>query len=121
MSPVWITVLLALSDFVAINLATVSLLWMKHVGGSLQSVIRGWNQMHPLLPGPPFAFVLEYYLWDALPLIYLCWLVLLIFNGLYRPRHAPSRLDEGIAVFKVITVGVLLLNILARVLFKNKH
>ncbi len=109
MSPVWITVLLALSDFVAINLATVSLLWMKHVGGSLQSVIHGWNQMHPLLPGPPFAFVLEYYLWDALPLIYLCWLVLLIFNGLYRPRHAPSRLDEGIAVFKVITVGVLLL------------
>ncbi|MDP7448083.1 MAG: hypothetical protein QF689_05810, partial [Candidatus Latescibacteria bacterium] len=109
MSQVWITILLAVSDFVAINLATVALLWMKHAGGSLRSVAYAWNQLHPDLTSPPFVFVLEYYLWDALPLIYLCWLVLLVFNGLYRPKHTPSRLDEGIAVLKVITVGVLLL------------
>lgn len=109
MSQIWITILLALSDMVAINLSTTALLWMKHVGGSLQSVARAWSETHPGVEGPPFAFVLEYYLWDALPLIYLCWLVLLVFNGLYRPRPSTSRLDESIAVFKVITIGVLLL------------
>lgn len=109
MPQVWITILLALSDFVAINLATVSLLWMKHESGSLESVTRVWNQAHVNPPGPPFAFVLEYYVWDALPFIYFCWLALLVFNGLYRPRPTTSRLDEGITVFKVITVGVLLL------------
>jgi exopolysaccharide biosynthesis polyprenyl glycosylphosphotransferase len=109
MSQVWITALLGLSDMVAINLATVALLWMKHVGGSLASVTHAWFEQHPLAPGPPFAFVLEFYLYDVLPLIYLCWLVLLVFNGLYRPRQTASRLDESIAIFKVITVGVLLL------------
>ena len=108
MSQVWITILLALSDFVTINLATVALLWMKHVGGTLTSVTRAWHDVRPDLSGPPFAFVLEYYLWDALPLIYMCWLVLLVFGGLYRPRPTTSRLDEGIAVLRVITLGVVL-------------
>jgi exopolysaccharide biosynthesis polyprenyl glycosylphosphotransferase len=108
MSNVWITILLAVSDFVAINVATGALLWMKHVGGTLDSVTRAWQELHPALAGPPFDFVLEFYLWDAMPMIYVCWLVLLVFNGLYRPRHTRSRLDEAISVFKVITIGVLL-------------
>ena len=109
MSQVWITALLGLSDLVAINLATVALLWMKHVGGSLASVTHAWFEQNPLVPGPPFSFVLEFYLYDVLPLIYLCWLVLLVFNGLYRPRQTASRIDESIVIFKVITVGVVLL------------
>jgi exopolysaccharide biosynthesis polyprenyl glycosylphosphotransferase len=109
MSQVWVTFLLVLSDFVTINLATAALLWMKHVGGTLSGATRAWRELHPLQPGPPFDFVLELYLWDALPLICLCWLVLLAFNGLYRARPTTSRLDEAIAVSKVLTLGVLLL------------
>lgn len=109
MSQLWVTILLALSDFVAINLSTIALLWMKHVGGTLTSVQKAWVEQYPGVAGPSFDFVLEFYLWDALPLIYLCWLVLLLFNGLYRSRPTTSRLDEAIAVTKVLTLGVALL------------
>lgn len=109
MSQVWTHALLALSDFVAINLATVALLWMKHVGGTLTSVERAWHELHPQAAAAPFAFALQFYLYDALPLISLCWLVLFAFNGLYRLRPTTSRLDEAISVFKVVTLGVLLL------------
>ena len=110
MSQVWVTVLLAISDFFAINLATVALLWMKLKGGTLISVERAWRELHPDAVGAaPFAFALDFYLYDALPIIYLCWLVLFAFNGLYRLGLTTSRLDEAISVFKVATVGVLLL------------
>ena len=44
MSQVWVLVLLAISDFVGIYLATIALLWMKHVGGTLEAVTRSWQQ-----------------------------------------------------------------------------
>ncbi|MDX1531450.1 MAG: sugar transferase, partial [Rhodothermales bacterium] len=37
------------------------------------------------------------------------WLVLVLFAGMYRERHAASRLDEAVTLLKVVTVGTLLL------------
>ena len=39
----------------------------------------------------------------------LFWIVLLIIAGMYRERHASSRIDEIVSLAKVITVGVLIL------------
>ncbi|MEE2657811.1 MAG: sugar transferase [Candidatus Latescibacterota bacterium] len=108
MSQTWVTLLIVVSDFVGINAATLALLWIKHVGGTLESVRRSWE----VLSGdgvPTFLYTLSFYVTDALPMIYACWLVLFIFNGLYRPFYSGSRFDEVIAVFRVVTIGVLLL------------
>jgi len=37
------------------------------------------------------------------------WMLLFAFSGLYRERYADSRLDELVALFKVVSVGVLIL------------
>ena len=100
---------LLVSDFLAINAATVVLLWMKFVGGALTTVEKSWRLAH-LDSGsePTFAYALTYYSDGALPLIFLCWLVLFIFLGMYRIERNQSRLDEAFAVFKVVTLGTLL-------------
>ncbi len=102
-------ILLILSDFAAINLATIFLLWMKFVSGTLGTPAYASREADPLASGPPFSAALEYYLYDALPVIYLCWLALFGFFGLYGARQSRSRLDEVIAVFKVGTMGTLLI------------
>jgi exopolysaccharide biosynthesis polyprenyl glycosylphosphotransferase len=102
-------ILLLLSDAVAVNLASVVFLWMKYVGGGLPGVLAQWLRTHPANTRPDFLYVLEYYLYDALPAICLCWLLLFFFFGLYRGSQSNSRLDEGIEVFKVVSLGTLLL------------
>ena len=75
---------LLVSDFLAINAATVVLLWMKFVGGALTTVEQSWRLSHPDPgTGPTFAYALKYYSDGALPLIFLCWLVLFILLGMY--------------------------------------
>ena len=37
------------------------------------------------------------------------WIIMLLFAGMYRERHAASRIDEIVSLAKVITVGVLIL------------
>ena len=101
--------LLLVSDFLAINAATVVLLWMKFVGGGLTTVEKSWRlSHHDLASEPTFSYALKFYTDEALPLIFLCWLVLFIFLGMYRIERTQSRLDEVIAVFKVVTLGTLL-------------
>lgn len=39
----------------------------------------------------------------------LFWIVMLLIAGMYRERHASSRIDEIVSLAKVITVGVLIL------------
>ena len=113
MPQLWVTLLLAVSDFLAINLGTVALLWMKHAGVGLASVERAWRERHPgAAAEAPFSFALEFYLYDALPLICLGWLVLFVFNGLYRLGPTTSRFDEAVRVFRVVTLGVVLLFII---------
>jgi len=102
--------LLVVADFLAVNLATAVLLWMKFMGGRLATVEASWLARHPeATAGPPFSFALGFYLFDALPALSLCWLLLFLFYGLYRHDQSLSRLDEVIAVFKVVTLGCLLL------------
>jgi len=101
--------LLLVSDFLAINAATVVLLWMKFVGGGLTTVEKSWRlSHHDPASEPTFSYALKFYTDEALPLIFLCWLVLFIFLGMYRIERTQSRLDEAIAVFKVVTLGTLL-------------
>ncbi|MFH1569246.1 MAG: sugar transferase, partial [Gemmatimonadota bacterium] len=102
--------LLVLSDLAAVFVATGVLLWLKHIGSALPSVSASWLARHPeVTTGPPFSYALRFYLYDALPAISLGWLVLFLFNGLYRGRQSLSRLDEVIAVSRVVTLGCLLL------------
>jgi exopolysaccharide biosynthesis polyprenyl glycosylphosphotransferase len=37
------------------------------------------------------------------------WIVMLLLAGMYRERHASSRLDESVSLIKVVTIGVLIL------------
>ena len=48
------------------------------------------------------------------PLYIMCflaifWVVIFVFFGMYRERHASSRFDELVSLAKVVTIGVLLL------------
>jgi exopolysaccharide biosynthesis polyprenyl glycosylphosphotransferase len=100
--------LMVASDFVAISLASVFLLWSKFVGGQLTSTEKSWKKLYPTSQeGPSFLFALEDFT-AALALVYVFWLVLFVFYGLYRSQRYLSRLDEGIAVFKVTALGILL-------------
>lgn len=66
--------------------------------------------LFPLAPGgaspPPTEDVLAL---PPLPLLLAFWGVLFLFAGLYRERHAASRLDELSTLLKTVTVGLLLL------------
>ena len=101
--------LLLACDLVAINLATVALLWLRFAGGKLAGAAAAWQEQAGVDGGMPFSFALQYYSYDALPLVYCCWLVLFIFSGMYRLEQPLSRLDETFAVIKVVTTGFLLL------------
>lgn len=109
MSSLHRNLLLFASDVVAVNIASVLLLWLKHLGGSLESITAAWERLHPATPsGPTFGFTLQYYLFDALPAICVCWLLLFLFYGLYRSRQSQSRFDETVAIIKVVTLGTVL-------------
>lgn len=47
--------------------------------------------------------------WLPMLLMTLYWMVLFAFSGMYREWYAESRLDELVSLFKVVTVGVLIL------------
>ena len=45
------------------------------------------------------------YAWILLALF---WIVMLLLAGMYRERHASSRIDESVSLIKVVTVGALI-------------
>ncbi len=101
--------LLLLSDFIAINAASVFFLWMKFAGNQLQILELGWRRLQsPLAGTPSFWFVLNQYLYDAIPAICVCWLLFFVFNGMYLVQPTLSRFDEVVSVVKVVTVGTFL-------------
>lgn len=103
------TLLFLASDLVTVTLASVFFLWMKHVGGTLESVHAAWSRHFPQAHGgPPFWFALEHYLGDALLAITAGWILLFLFCGLYRTSQTASRFDEGLDVVKVVTLGTAL-------------
>lgn len=81
--------LLAL-DFLTINLAYVVYFWLR--------VRSGWFSypIEPELLLPMFA-------------VYVYWLLLFAFFGLYRSWYAQSRLDELITLFRTTGIGALVL------------
>ena len=100
------TILLFFSDLIFVNLASIFFLWMKFIGGQLGNVEAAWHRLYPhFRAGPTFWYTLEYYLFDALPAICACWLLLFLFYGLYRYAQSESRFDEVLAVIKVVTLG----------------
>ena len=109
MSRVQEKLLLLASDFAAINLATAALLWLRFASGKLAGAASAWKEQTNGDTEMPFSFALQYYSYDALPLVYCCWLVLFLFSGMYRLEQPLSRLDETFAVIKVVTTGFLLL------------
>ena len=102
-------ILLLFSDFFAINAASIMLLWLKFIGGKIPVGIElAWREAHPgTAAGPTFFFTLFWY-YDVLATIYLCWMLLMVLNGMYRDQHTQSRFDEIINAFKVVTIGTLL-------------
>jgi exopolysaccharide biosynthesis polyprenyl glycosylphosphotransferase len=106
MSSVRRALLFLVSDLVAVSTASVLFLWMKHVGGRLESVHAAWFRLMPqAADGPSFPFVLRHYLPDALPAISVAWVILFLFYGLYRSTQSLSRFDEVLDVVKVVTLG----------------
>jgi exopolysaccharide biosynthesis polyprenyl glycosylphosphotransferase len=81
---------LLLIDFLAINLA-----WFAYYLFRIQS---GW-----------VSYAVEPDLWLPMIIIWVYWLTVLFFFGLYRPWYAQSRLDEFIALAKASVFGTLLL------------
>jgi len=54
-------------------------------------------------------YVAEPELWGPLAVVYVYWLLLFFFFGLYRSWYAQSRFDEFAALFKTVTFGTLVL------------
>ncbi|NOY79172.1 MAG: sugar transferase [Calditrichaeota bacterium] len=50
--------------------------------------------------------------WLVSGLVFLYWLLIFVFFGLYRSWYAQSRFDEFIALFKAISIGVILIFLL---------
>ena len=101
-------ILLFLSDFFAVNFASLVLLWVKFVGGKLPNVTQNWREEFPEASGQPTFWYALYYNFDVLATVYVCWMLLMVLNGMYRAQHSQSRFDEIIKALKVVTVGALL-------------
>jgi len=82
--------LLLVLDFLTINLAYVAYFWLR--------VRSGW-----------FFYPIEPELVLPMLAIYVYWLLLFAFFGLYRSWYAQSRLDELITLFRTTGIGVLVL------------
>jgi len=83
-------IVLFFADFLAINGVWVAYYWLR--------VDSGWFR-YPIRP--------EF--WLPMFAVYLYWMIVFLFFGLYRSWYAKSRFDEFTTVFKAVTFGVLFL------------
>jgi exopolysaccharide biosynthesis polyprenyl glycosylphosphotransferase len=83
-------ILLLFLDFLTINLAYLAYYYLR--------VKSGW-----------FVTPIEPELWLPMAVIYVYWLLLFAFFGLYRSWYAQSRLDEIVTLFRTTAIGVLVL------------
>ncbi|RKY68168.1 MAG: hypothetical protein DRP97_06630, partial [Candidatus Latescibacterota bacterium] len=100
-----------LVDVLAINGAFLSVFWLKYVSGKWGYLNVLWFKEGGVGEHVTFAFALDRYLWPMV-VVSLYWLVLFAFYGLYRSWRAQSRLDELVAVGKIVSLGVLVLFLL---------
>jgi len=83
-------ILLFFLDFLTINAAYFAYYWLR--------IESEW-----------FASPIQPELWLPMVVIYLYWLLLFAFFGLYRSWYAQSRLDELVTIFRTTASGVLVL------------
>ncbi len=91
--------LLVMGDFIALNGAWLAFYWLR-VDSGWFFFPRGPSDLTPALL-PQSAIV-----------IYLFWMVLFVFFGLYRPWYVRAPFDEIITILKTLGVGTILLSIL---------
>ena len=83
---------LLFSDLAALTLAYVA----------FHAARTEWEWLATSVDGSVFAL-------PSAGVLLVFWLVLFLFSGMYRERHAASRFDEFVIFLKVVTVGTLLL------------
>ncbi|MBI3112326.1 MAG: sugar transferase [Ignavibacteriales bacterium] len=83
-------ILLFFLDLLTINAAYVAYYWLR--------IESEW-----------FASPIQPELWLPMAVIYVYWLLLFAFFGLYRSWYAQSRLDELVTIFRTTASGVLVL------------
>ncbi|MEX2115989.1 MAG: sugar transferase [Bacteroidota bacterium] len=83
-------ILLLLLDFLTLNLAYAWFYWLR--------IESGW-----------FEYSIEPELWMPMVAVYVYWIALFWFFGLYRHWYAQSRLDEVLTLFRTTAVGILIL------------
>ena len=91
--------LLWAGDFIALNAAWFAFYWLR--------VDSGWFLFHR---GP--SDLTPALLPESALLLYLFWMVLFIFFGLYRPWYVRAPFDEIITILKTLGVGTILLSVL---------
>jgi len=100
-----------LVDLLAINAAFLIVFWLKVESGKWGYLYLLWLKEGGIGEHVTFSFALDRYVWPAAA-ISLYWLILFAFYGLYRSWRAQSRLDELVAVGKIVSLGVLVLFLL---------
>ena len=91
--------LLVAGDFLALNTAWLAFYWLR--------VDSGWFVFHH---GP--SDLTPALLPQSALMIYLFWMVLFVFFGLYRPWYVRAPFDEIITILKTLGVGTILLSVL---------
>ncbi len=79
----------------AIDFLTINIAW------SLYFFLRISTAIAPMSAKPDF--------WFPMLFVYVYWLVIFFFYGLYRSWHAASRTDEFLTILKAVSVGCLVL------------
>ncbi|MDE3058344.1 MAG: undecaprenyl-phosphate glucose phosphotransferase [Bacteroidota bacterium] len=80
---------------IAIDFLTINLAW------SLYFFLRTSTEIAPMSVKPDF--------WLPMFTVYIYWLIVFFFYGLYRSWHAASRTDEFLTILKAVSVGSLIL------------
>ena len=91
--------LLIVGDFFALNAAWLAFYWLR--------VDSGWFLFHR---GP--SDLTPALLPQTSLLLYLFWMVLFVFFGLYRPWYVRAPFDEIVTILKTLGVGTIILSIL---------
>ena len=92
--------LLVIGDLIALNAAWMIFYWLRVHSGlfSMHGAAAASDLAPQLLPSSALA-------------LYLFWMVLFVFFGLYRPWYVRAPFDEIITILKTLGVGTILLSV----------
>src|ERR1700733_6786680 len=92
--------LLVFGDFIALNLAWVLFFWLRVDSGWFVFRHIAMSEVSP--EGLPITALF----------IYIFWMVLFVFFGLYRPWYVRAPFDEIITILKTLAFGTILLSVM---------